>query len=266
MTAVAAAARVLTDPDAIARRLRRDPTVQLYALGDLDEPYWPDTTWWGLGAATAVLLQNDLGPVLTLMGRPGDPDVAALAAAIGPDLPAGCFVAAGLGAEAGLARTFDLEPHGTYLRFVLADREVPYRVDADGVTPWTGSAEELEAFYAASLAPGERGGAFLSPDMLATGAYVQVRDAGGLVAVAGVHLCSERYGVAAIGNVTTASDRRGEGLATRATAAVCRLLLDRGIPVIGLNVRDDNGAARRAYERLGFAPVCAYGEWVLTAR
>ena len=43
---------------------------------------------------------------------------------------------------------------------------------------------------------------------------------GALVAVAGTHLVSDTYGVAAIGNVFTHPDYRGRGYATLATGAV----------------------------------------------
>ena len=74
----------------------------------------------------------------------------------------------------------------------------------------------------------------------------------GSCCVAGVHVHSPTWGVAALGNVATLTERRGEGLARAACAALCRLLLADGIETIALNVRADNAPALAAYSRLGF--------------
>ena len=58
-----------------------------------------------------------------------------------------------------------------------------------------------------------------------------------LACIAGVHVYSPRWSVAALGNVATAPELRGQGLARGACAALCRLLLDEGIETIALNVQ-----------------------------
>ena len=85
---------------------------------------------------------------------------------------------------------------------------------------------------------------------------------------------SPQYGVAALGNITTLPEYRGQGLGTLVTARVCRELLkssgsydrrhsyDRRI--IGLNVRADNAPAIRCYHNLGFEKVAEYEEWMVT--
>ena len=101
-------------------------------------------------------------------------------------------------------------------------------------------------------------GTWFVPRMLATGRYVGIRRDGRLVCVAGVHVHSPTWGVAALGNVATLPELRGQGLARGACAALCLLLLADGIETIALNVRADNAAAIAAYTRLGFEPVAAY--------
>ena len=91
---------------------------------------------------------------------------------------------------------------------------------------------------------------FFDDSMVETGIYHGVRDAGRLVAVAGTHVVTPA--VAAVGNVYVRHDARGRGLAGRVTAAVARDLQARGIRTIVLNVRQDNTAAIKVYERLGF--------------
>ena len=99
--------------------------------------------------------------------------------------------------------------------------------------------------------------------MLAMGPYVGVREAGALTCVAGVHVFSPAWRVAALGNVATLPAQRGRGLARRACAALCRLLLEQGIESVALNVRADNAPALQAYRRLGFEPVADYVETTL---
>jgi len=121
-----------------------------------------------------------------------------------------------------------------------------------------GDLAEVESFYAFAYP-----GTWFQPRMLETGRYVGVRRDGRLVCVAGVHVWSPAYRVAALGNVATLPEARGEGVATAACTRLCRLLLEDGIDVISLNVRADNLAAIRAYEKLGFAPAADYVEVLL---
>lgn len=99
--------------------------------------------------------------------------------------------------------------------------------------------------------------------MLETGRYVGIRRDGELACIAGVHVWSPTWRVACLGNVATRPSRRGEGLATAACATLCRMLLDDGIDVVSLNVRADNRAAIRTYEKLGFAHAADYVEVLL---
>jgi predicted GNAT family acetyltransferase len=68
--------------------------------------------------------------------------------------------------------------------------------------------------------------------------------------------------VAALGNITTLPELRGHGLATKATAGLCKQLL-KSVDFVGLNVRTDNQAAIRAYQRVGFEIAGVYHEWMM---
>jgi predicted GNAT family acetyltransferase len=89
---------------------------------------------------------------------------------------------------------------------------------------------------------------------------VGFRENGRLVCVAGVHVHSPTWGVAALGNVATLPELRGRGLARGACAALCLLLLADGIETIALNVRADNAPAIAAYTQLGFELATTYTE------
>ena len=260
----------LRDRDAIEARLRRDPALHLYEIGDLDDFFWPTTTWYGLARddndertveAIALLYTATELPVLVVMGHEEDmPAVRELLEKLSPILPRRFYAHLGPGSADVLARSFDLEPHGTHDRMILVDRTRIHAVNTELATPLLPADEpELAALYARAY-PGN----WFDPRMLATGAYFGVRRSGKIVSVAGVHVVARRHRVAALGNVATDPLLRGQGLARIATAAVCNSLAD--VDPIGLNVASDNTAAIAMYRSLGFERVTCYEEHLATAK
>ncbi len=98
--------------------------------------------------------------------------------------------------------------------------------------------------------------------MLETGHYYGIRQDGALLSIAGVHVYSPQYRVAALGNITSHPAARERGLATLVTARLCKELL-RNVDHIGLNVRADNASAIACYTKLGFTRTAEYGEYAL---
>jgi len=84
------------------------------------------------------------------------------------------------------------------------------------------------------------------------------------VAVAGTHVLSQKYDVAAIGAVFTHPDHRGRGLGTAVTAGAIHRIGDR-VSTIGLSCTEANLAARGIYIRMGFVESLAYDECELAA-
>ncbi len=81
-----------------------------------------------------------------------------------------------------------------------------------------------------------------------------------------VHLTASNppaYGVARIGPVYTPRDRRGQGFASAAVAAVTQLLLDQGLQVC-LFTDQGNPTSNRVYEALGYRPVVDMANLVIT--
>ncbi|HEY3841516.1 MAG TPA: GNAT family N-acetyltransferase [Bryobacteraceae bacterium] len=117
----------------------------------------------------------------------------------------------------------------------------------------------LLRLFADGDASGERP-AFFQPAALTNGIYFGVREGGELVAAGGTLVSASAESVACIGNVYTRRDRRGRGLASAVAAAIASELRRRGVRTIVLNVRADNHAAIRVYERLGFSHCCDYWE------
>jgi predicted GNAT family acetyltransferase len=119
------------------------------------------------------------------------------------------------------------------------------RDDVDDVSELLGADPDREGFFV--------------PQLLDFGHHHGIRVGGRLVAMTGVHVLSERFGVAAIGNVVTRPDHRRRGYARGLVATQCHGLV-RVVPVVGLNVADGNDGARRLYEALGFVPSARYDE------
>ncbi|WBB68702.1 GNAT family N-acetyltransferase [Micromonospora sp. WMMD812] len=249
------------DRDALARLLRRDPVLHAYQLGDLDDFFWPYTSWFRRGDQVALLYHGADPPTLLAFAAPPDvADLAALLVDLAPLLPARLYAHLSPGLDAALAPWFRLDGGHAHRKMALTDPARLAGVAPVGVPLGAADLPQLHTLYAEAY-PGN----WFDPRMLDTGQYVGVRAGDALVAVAGVHVWSPAYRVAALGNVTTHPAARGRGLAAGVVAALCGRLRD-SVDHVTLNVRADNTAAVRLYERLGFTPVADYGEYALTAR
>lgn len=291
----------LHDIEALAGFFRADPLLYLYALGDLDEFFRPYARWWGRNEAAGVrsgglcgelrevVLLYDSGALPVLLAFTRDVDrMAGLLLEMRGRLPARFYAHLSPGLEAALVDGFRLESHGRHLRMgLIDDSRLPTRggwpgesrggaddgrprtpVAGDDLTPRTAGAATLSALSRVDLTDvlelfaASYPGNWFDPRMLGTGQYLGARIDGRLSAVAGVHVYSETYGVAALGNIATRPEHRGKGLAGLVTGALCRQLR-RKVDWIGLNVHAENAAAIACYRKLGFARVADYGEFMV---
>jgi ribosomal protein S18 acetylase RimI-like enzyme len=258
-------ARPVTDREEIAVLLRDASGRRAYELGDLDDAEWPFTRWFGWYAherlrEVALLYVRPEVPVLVAVAPEHGPMVD-LVDAIRDDLPPRLYAHADVRSLAILERRYAVEGGQPHLKLALSRTDLlPER--ASPVEALSASElDEVLALYEAAYP-----GTWFEPRQLATGRYVGIRRGGRLVSVAGVHVWSPPYRVAALGNVATLPELRGQGLAQAACASLCLRLLADGIETIALNVSSGNGAAVRAYHRLGFETVAEYVEASLVAR
>jgi len=247
------------DRDRIRTWLRRDAPLHLYELGDLDEFFWPHTTWFVGEDALALLYTPPQLAVLVAFAREAErPAMAALLASIRDELPAPLYAHLSPGLVGALAPRYVPASRDTYLRMVLGDRDRVRAVDTTAVAQLgPADRDELAAFYARAY-PGN----WFDPRMLETRQYFAIRIAGALAAVAGIHVYSASERVAALGNIATAPEHRRHGLAAKVTARLCESLLET-VDAIGLNVSAANRAALACYERLGFVSVATFEEIAL---
>lgn len=242
----------LTDRDTIRTFLGQDRQLTAYALGDLDDAFWPDSVFLGAelnGALVAVvLLYRGLDPaVLTAFG-----DVEGVRAIFNDyPLPAEVYYLMIPALREVLAEKSDLTHVSQEWRMVLDQ--------AAFTAPDMGQVARLGPEHAGALAelfrgaadPGEEVLAF-SPWQIAHGVFYGIWEQGALVATAGTHVWSLSESLTAIGNVFTLPEHRGRGYATVCTAAVAAEAMAAGLETIVLNVRHDNAPAIHVYEKLGF--------------
>src|SRR5256885_563652 len=135
---------------------RTNPALHIYALGDLDEFFWPHTTWYALrdgsGIRQIALLYtgHSLPTVLAYAAEPVE-SMCELMAALLPVLPRRFYAHLPPGVHEVLADDYDVQNHGAFYKMRLTDASGPMRVDtsaAVGLSP--ADTEGLLALYRAA--------------------------------------------------------------------------------------------------------------------
>jgi ribosomal protein S18 acetylase RimI-like enzyme len=240
----------LTDKLEIRRHLNFDREWSLYALADLDDGMFEHCDWWGLPGGLALVFRAIAIRPIFVMGDAVS--TRKLLAALPETTGYLNLNAHQLEAAEGIYRYRDRHE----MRRMFLDTFQP----RSGITEPLGEEDrsDVEHLYAS----GDGGGIAFAPFQLCTGFFRGIRRDGELVAVAGVHVASRNEGVAAVGNIFTLPDYRGQGLAQIVTSAVVMAIREVGIRTIGLNVENTNTAAIRAYERVGFRTHLSYSEGI----
>jgi ribosomal protein S18 acetylase RimI-like enzyme len=251
--------RELSDRTEILRRLETDRWYSAYAIGDLEPWFFRQCRWWlaenASGEWAVMLLYAGLQPpALFCLGMTDG--VGALLD--GTDLPEALYFAARPESWLEMERRYDMCFARIMFRMVL-DRGCFRAVDHPDVFRLEKrDLQTVEALFALG-APGDADG--FSPYQVEQGVFFGRRVEGQLVSVAGTHLVSPIYRLAALGNVFTHPGHRGRGHATACTAAVTSELARRGLDVV-LNVAGSNAVALHLYERLGFRTHCRFVEGI----
>ena len=260
---------LVTDPDILVEHYRDVPTVHIYALADLEEPFWSASQWYRRNQAVVGLVQipGDEAKTVYAVATRQPNETLALVIDLLPRLPPGTLITGPVGLADAVGDRRQLAWGGPHLRYCLVGgptRAPQWRTARrrDRGT-WClanlgpAHADQLDGLYAT-----EPEAAFFRRSMLVDDSFAGVFDDGELVAAAGTHVLSGRHGVAAIGAIYTLPSHRGRGLGRLVTQAVIDRIADR-VPVIGLNVAEGNTPARRIYGQLGFEPILAYEEVAL---
>ncbi|MFF5216148.1 GNAT family N-acetyltransferase [Micromonospora sp. NPDC000442] len=111
------------DRAVLAGLLSRDPVLHAYQLGDLDDFFWPYTSWYRRGDSVVLLYHGATPP--TLLAFAGPAEVGAMAALLGelaPVLPARLQAHLSPGLESALDVAFRVTATGPHLKMALTDR------------------------------------------------------------------------------------------------------------------------------------------------
>ena len=158
--------------------------------------------------------------------------------------PRVAFLAAKLEAVPGVRDHYRVEAPAPMVRMVV-DRASFRPEPGDVVRLDRGDTQHLNRLYQLGIT------SYLPEQAVATGIYYGVRRSTRLIAAAGTHVISPQRDIAAVGNVYTHREYRGQGLAKVVTSAVTADLLEQCKTVV-LNVRADNPPALAAYRALGY--------------
>lgn len=251
----------LHDKKEIESFLRRNVYLHLYSIGDLDDFFWKYTTWYawaecGEIRAVALLYSGQMPPTLLALSQ--EDVMQKLLQSILPLLPCKFHAHLSPGGEVVLKRKYEMNSHGQHYKMALNNKALSHGVDCSEVVRLASEdLGEILQLYAEGY-PGN----WFDARGLQTKQYFGIRRENRLVSVAGVHVYSEQYKVAAMGNVVTHPDYRGSGLGKSVTARLCRSLSEK-VDYIGLNVKSDNRVAVSMYERLGFEVIDSYAEYMV---
>jgi ribosomal protein S18 acetylase RimI-like enzyme len=244
----------LEDKEEIYSILKQDRLYAAYAIGDLEPSLFEKCQWAaayqeGKPKALCLLFKGLTPNAVFCMG-----DGAGLVVILGSVLrPGRVFFAARPEHVPSLRALYDLDPAETLIRMAVTAAEFrPDEGSAVRLTPH--DTHGLNTLYRMG------GGTGFASYQVSEGIFYGVRRDGKVIATAGTHVMSPKYGIGCVGNVFTHPDFRGHGYAAACISAVVRDVLAAGCRDVVLNVRQDNGPAIHVYARLGFREHSRYEE------
>ena len=249
----------LHDKDRIEGFLRRNVYLHIYSIGDLDDFFFPDTAWYGWEEgsnilAIALLYTGSADPTLLALSEQQD-IMSELVQLIFPVLPERFYAHLSPVVVEVVKQQCKIKSYGKHYKMGLKNKMLLADVDCSQVFGLTeNDLDEMLGLYKNSY-PGN----WFNARMLQTKQYFGLRIKDQLISVAGVHVYSKKYKVAALGNIVTHPDYRGRGFGKTVTAKLCQSLFEH-VDNIGLNVKADNVAAVALYEKLGFEIISTYYE------
>jgi len=254
-----------TDKVELLRHFRKDPVLFSYHIGDLDDFQFEHCQW-----AAAYEGSSRIRDVILVYTGLATPSVQAFGVSGLTDdlvvemldlLPNKFYCHFQRHTGDMLVGQYNEQPLGTHLKMKLESfKPVNTCCHASIICLNSAHERQLCALYDTAY-PGN----YFDARMLATGKYLGILEDGELRAVSGVHVCSDEYGIAVLGNIATHPSHRGKGLATALTSKLVAGLVEEG-KLICLNVKNDNLPAIHCYEKLGFKRVHEYQEALFERR
>jgi ribosomal protein S18 acetylase RimI-like enzyme len=250
--------QILHDKSAIWNFLRKSPELQIYCIGDLDDFFWPKTIWYALvennNIQSIALLYVGMETPTLLAFYKDKPDYSyKLFEQIKSILPHKFFAHLSPGLIDIFGKQNIIEYYG--LDYKMALRKIPLDINDENIRRLNISDLQIILdFYSISYPHN-----WFDKRMLETQKYYGYFSNNKLVGVSGIHVYSSDYKVAALGNIATHPDYRGQQIGFKLTSKLCNNL-NESVDLIGLNVRSDNDFAIKCYKKIGFEVIGAYDE------
>jgi GNAT superfamily N-acetyltransferase len=252
----------LHDKKVLERYFRDNPELHIYSIGDLDDFFWPYTTWYALitssspEAIALLYIGQSLPALLALSEQPSF--MSDLLESVIHLLPRRFYAHLSPGVEHIFKATHRVESHGEHYKMALKNISTVKDINcSEAINLSMADLNDVIQLYIESYPENS-----FDQRMLETNQFYGIWQDDKLVSIAGIHVYSERYRVAALGNITTHPSCRNNGYGKSVTARLCQSLSER-VDHIGLNVKANNTAAISLYEKLGFEIIASYGEFVV---
>ena len=253
----------LRDKNEIEAFLRKNVYLHIYSIGDLDDFFWQNTLWYALKKvdeihALALLYTGLPLPTLHALSEQASP-MRELLRSISHRLPGRFHAHLSPGVGEAFKGRYEMQSCEKHHKMALNNKHLPGRIDCSQVVRLTENdlGQMLQLYEEAYPSN------WFDSRMLQTEQYFGIKIENRLVSAAGIHVYSEKYRVAALGNVVTHPDYRGKGFGTSVTARLCQSLSE-NVNHIGLNVKADNTIAIALYEKLGFGIITPYYECMIS--
>ena len=250
--------RTIRNKDEIYSFLSGAPALQLYPIGDLDDFYWPYTTWYAIYERNEIqsiaLLYTGISPSTFLLFHDKDSYYSTqLLKSVKPLLPEKLNVHLSPGLINVFGKKNIIEDYGQNYRMILM--RTPEQISDENIRKITArDINEINSLYKIAYPSN-----WFDSRMVETRKYFGYFIKGMLVGIAGIHVYSMQYRIAALGNIATHPDYRGRKIAYKLTSYLCNNL-KKTVDLIGLNVKSENSAAIKCYNNIGFEIISYYDE------
>ncbi len=240
----------LTSKSELTEFLSKDPGRGVYFIGDLDDRYFADCRWWGWlwpsgDMASLALLFRD-STLLTLGLPEGVEDILRECS---PAWPAHLHAHYFPEHADAVKSHYSLAKEKIFLRMVMTRGALGAPLCESQYARISPLTREHEPAIRDLLQ--DYPDNYFMIDDLKSGWYFGIFEDETLEAMSGVHVASDSFKVAALGNIVTRSSKRSMGYSTLCTEYLVRRLFD-CVELVALNVEANNVAAVKLYKKLGF--------------
>jgi predicted GNAT family acetyltransferase len=253
----------IEDKNLIEKHFRKNTDLNIYSIGDLDDFFWKYTKWYAIGPENdpeqIVLLYKgtDLSTFLAITDEKIEL-MCLLIEKIKDKLPEKIYCHLSKGLVKAFRENHSLTDHGSYFKMSLKNKSLLLKENNENIRRMnTDDIEIIIGLYEESYPDN-----FFDKRMLETGKYFGYFENGKLIGIAGIHVYSEKYKVATLGNITISPSQRGKAICQKLTSALCEDLL-LSVDNIGLNVSIENLSAVNCYKKIGFEVISEYEEYLV---